>query len=95
MRIGGVDLRDVDGRTLHSLLAPAFQDSYLFSGTVEQNVRIARPSASQADLDRAAELARLDDALADLPRGWATPVGEGARGCQAANVNASRWPARC
>ena len=74
---GGVDLRDVDGRTLHSLLAPAFQDSYLFSGTVEENVRIARPSASQADLDRAAELARLDDALADLPRGWATPVGEG------------------
>ena len=77
VRIGGVDLRDMDGRTLHSLLAPAFQDSYLFSGTVEENVRIARPSASQADLDRAAELARLDDALADLPRGWATPVGEG------------------
>ena len=75
VRIG--DLRDMDGRTLHSLLAPAFQDSYLFSGTVEENVRIARPSASQADLDRAAELARLDDALADLPRGWATPVGEG------------------
>jgi thiol reductant ABC exporter CydD subunit len=49
----------------------------LFHGTVRENVALARPGASNAELDEAAARARLDAALRALPRGWETPVGEG------------------
>lgn len=77
VRIGGVDLRELTPETLHSLVAPVFQDSYLFSGTIEDNVRLARPDATAEDLDRVAAQGRLTEVLAELPEGWSTPVGEG------------------
>lgn len=75
--IGGVALTEMDAESLYSMTAPVFQDSYLFSGTIEDNVRLARPDATEAQLDQAAQLARLTEVLAALPDGWATPVGEG------------------
>lgn len=77
VRIGGIDLRELDSDTLHSLIAPVFQDNYLFSGTVEDNLRLGRPEATRAQLDRVAELTRLSEVIAALPGGWDTSVGEG------------------
>jgi ATP-binding cassette, subfamily B, bacterial len=56
------------------------QDTYLFNGTLADNIRLARPDADDAAVDRAIAQAALADFVADLPQGLATPVGE--RGVQ-------------
>ncbi|WP_019548753.1 ABC transporter ATP-binding protein [Streptomyces sulphureus] len=77
VRIGGVDVREMDNETLMRQIAIVSQDVYLFDTTVEENVRIGRPDATDAQLRAAAESARLTEVVARLPLGWATPVGEG------------------
>ena len=52
------------------------QDTYLFNDTLEANIRLARPDASEADLRAAIDRAALGDLVAALPEGLATPVGE-------------------
>ncbi|WP_166302510.1 ABC transporter ATP-binding protein [Bradyrhizobium sp. 2S1] len=76
VRIGGVDLRQLESAELMRLISPVFQDTYLFSGTLRDNVLLGRLTASEQELQRAAELARLDDVIARLPAGWESPVGE-------------------
>ncbi|RAJ67161.1 ATP-binding cassette subfamily B protein [Streptomyces sp. Amel2xB2] len=77
VRIGGADVRDMDEDTLMSRIAVVFQDVYLFTGTIEENVRLARHDASAEQLREAAAAARLDEVVARLPHGWKTQVGEG------------------
>lgn len=77
VRIGGVDLREMSADVLYARIAPVFQDSYLFTGTIEDNVRLARPDASGRALRHASDSARLSEVLEELPDGWATAVGEG------------------
>ncbi|GAB2685428.1 ABC transporter ATP-binding protein [Nocardia thraciensis] len=77
VRVGGVDVRDYDHRVLLEDIAIVFQDVYLFDTTIEENVRIARPDASHAELEAAARDARLDEVIDRLPDGWRTRVGEG------------------
>ncbi|CAM3369341.1 ATP-binding cassette domain-containing protein [Kibdelosporangium persicum] len=59
------------------MVAPVFQDNYLFSGTLADNVRIARPDATDAELDQIAELSGLTDVITALSEGWNSQVGEG------------------
>jgi ATP-binding cassette subfamily B protein len=54
-----------------------FQDVFLFGGTIEENVRLGDPTATDEQLRRAAGLAGLDRVVAELPDGWATRVGDG------------------
>ncbi|MFK8845329.1 ABC transporter ATP-binding protein [Streptomyces sp. Ac-502] len=77
VRLGGVDVRDIDGDELMSRLSIVFQDVYLFEGTIEENVRLGRPGATKDEVRRAAAAARLDEVVARLPQGWDTEVGEG------------------
>jgi ATP-binding cassette subfamily B protein len=57
-----------------------FQDVFLFSGSVAENLRLARPGASDAELQQAARLARAHDFISQLPQGYDTLLGErGAR----------------
>ncbi|MFI9825549.1 ABC transporter ATP-binding protein [Streptomyces sp. NPDC052013] len=77
VRVGGVDVRAVDSEVLMSRIAVVFQDVYLFEGTIEENVRLGRPDASEAELRAAAAAARLDEVVERLPGGWAARVGEG------------------
>ena len=77
IRIGRTPLALIGAENLHHMMAPVFQDNYLFSGTLADNVRIARPDATDTDLDRIAELAGLTDVVAALPKGWNSQVGEG------------------
>jgi ATP-binding cassette subfamily B protein IrtB len=72
-----VDLRDIDTEVLMSRIAIVFQDVYLFDGTIEENVRLGRPDAHEADVRAAATAARLDDVIERLPGGWSANVGDG------------------
>ncbi|KAA8888803.1 ABC transporter ATP-binding protein [Nocardia colli] len=76
VRIGGVDVRDVDPSVLLDEIAIVFQDVYLFDDTIEDNLRLARPDATWDELAEAARAARIDDMIERLPEGWRTRVGE-------------------
>ncbi|MEU2124452.1 ABC transporter ATP-binding protein [Nocardia niwae] len=77
VRLGGVDVRAISTDVLMERIAIVFQDVYLFDGTIEENVRLGRPDADEADVRAAASAARLDEVIERLPGGWATNVGEG------------------
>ncbi|MFI7538393.1 ABC transporter ATP-binding protein [Streptosporangium sp. NPDC049376] len=77
VRVGGVDVRAIDTEVLTARIAIVFQDVHLFDGTIEDNVRLGRPEATEAELRTAASAARLDEVINRLPGGWAAKVGEG------------------
>ncbi|MFC8272557.1 ABC transporter ATP-binding protein [Streptomyces sp. NPDC057271] len=77
VRVGGVDVRDVDPEVLMAQISIVFQNVYLFDGTIEENVRLGRPDATDAEVRAAATAARLDEVIERLPDGWAADVGEG------------------
>ncbi|KNB50550.1 ABC transporter ATP-binding protein [Streptomyces caatingaensis] len=77
VRVGGTDVRDLDHDTLMRSLAIVFQDVHLFDGTIEENVRMARPGATDAEFAAAARAACLDEVIARLPDGPHSRVGEG------------------
>ena len=77
VRVGGVDVRDIDPEVLMAQIAIVFQNVYLFDGTIEENVRLGRPDATDAEVRAAATAARLDEVIERLPGGWEANVGEG------------------
>ncbi|WP_243716090.1 ABC transporter ATP-binding protein [Actinomadura darangshiensis] len=77
VRVGGADVRAISTEVLMSRFAIVFQDVYLFDGTIEENVRLGRPGAAEADVRAAATAARLDEVVRRLPGGWDADVGEG------------------
>ncbi len=78
--IDGHDLRDITLDSLREHIALVAQDTYLFNATLAENIRLARPNASDEDLTQAIERAALTDFVKSLPSGLETPVGE--RGVQ-------------
>jgi len=76
LRVGGVDVRDLDTGALRSALGVVFEDSFLFSDTVRANVAFGRPDASEDDVRAAARAAQADGFIAELPAGYDTVVGE-------------------
>jgi ATP-binding cassette subfamily B protein len=80
VEVDGVDLRHVPLRQARALTAVVSQEAYLFHGSVADNLRMARPDATGADLAEACHRARVHDEIAALPQGYDTVVGErGAR----------------
>jgi ATP-binding cassette subfamily C protein CydD len=77
IRVGSMGLSTLDPAAWRSAVAWVPQSPHLFHGTVADNLRIARPEASEADLRAAVELAALGDVIDGLPAGLETPVGEG------------------
>jgi ATP-binding cassette, subfamily B, bacterial IrtB/YbtQ len=77
VRVGGVDVRDISTEALMARIAVVFQDVHLFDGTIEENIRLGRPDASEAEVRAAASAAGLDEVIGRLPGGWAANVGEG------------------
>ncbi|GAA2881252.1 ABC transporter ATP-binding protein [Streptosporangium fragile] len=77
VRVGGADVRQINTDVLTSQIAIVFQDVYLFDGTIEENVRLGRPDADEAEVRAAATAARLDEVIERLPGGWDANVGEG------------------
>jgi len=74
--LDGVDLRRLDPAELRSHLAYVPQETVLFSGTVADNLRLAKPDATDAELRAAAEAADAHEFISALPQGYDTPVGE-------------------
>jgi len=74
--IDGADLREVTRSSLASQLGMVFQDTFLFHASIADNLRYARPDATDADLAAAARAAHLHEFIAALPDGYDTIVGE-------------------
>ena len=75
VKIGGTDVRDVDKKTLMETVAYVFQDSRLLKASILDNVRLARPDATRAQVTAALEKAQCADIIAKLPDGVDTVVG--------------------
>jgi ATP-binding cassette subfamily B protein len=76
VRIDGVDVRDLSFDSLAATVGVVSQETYLFHASIGENLRFARPDASDAELEDAARAARIHDLIASLPDGYDTPVGE-------------------
>lgn len=72
--LDGHDLRDVSFETLRAAVALVLQDNFLFSGTIADNIRYARPDASDEDVIAAARVSNAHEFIQRLPRGYATVV---------------------
>jgi ATP-binding cassette subfamily B protein len=74
--IGGVDIRDLSFRALTDLVGVVSQETYLFHESVRENLRFAKPDATDEEIETAAEAARIHHVIAALPEGYDTVVGE-------------------
>jgi ATP-binding cassette subfamily B protein len=74
--IDGVDVRDLSFASLAGTVGLVSQETYLFHATIRENLRFARPEASDEELEAAARAAQIHDLIAGLPDGYDTVVGE-------------------
>ena len=76
VRIDGRDIRDVTLTSLRHAIAVVFQDAGLFNRSIAENIRIGRPDATDAEVERAAELAEAHEFIARKPDGYDFVIGE-------------------
>ena len=76
VRIDGVDVRDVTQASLRQVIGVVAQDPHLFHDTVLNNLRYARPDASDDEVVEACRAAQIHEVIASLPEGYGTVVGE-------------------
>jgi ATP-binding cassette subfamily B protein len=74
--IGGIDVRDLSFQALTDLVGVVSQETYLFHASVRENLRFAKPDATDDEVEEAAEAARIHHVIAGLPDGYDTMVGE-------------------
>lgn len=75
--VGGVDVREIDLKTLRTDVAMVLQKNVLFSGTIADNLRWGKPDATDAELWRACEITCADEFIKDMPDGLATMIEQG------------------
>jgi len=76
VRVDGHDVREVTQASLRRQIGIVPQDTFLFSGTVMENIRYGRLDATDEEVQEAARLARADDFIQRLPQGYETELGE-------------------
>lgn len=74
--IDGTDIKNVTVASLRRYIAPVLQDTYLFNGTVAENIAYSRPEASREDIEQAAKAANIHESILAMPNGYETQVGE-------------------
>ena len=74
--VGGTDVRDIDPDALMSQIAFVFQDNFLFTGSIADNIRLGSPDATDATIEAAARAAQIHDTITALPDGYQTRIGE-------------------
>ncbi len=74
--IDGVDVRELTFESLAAAVGVVSQETYLFHASVRENLRFARPEATDAEIEEAARAAQVHDLIASLPEGYDTVVGE-------------------
>jgi len=76
VRLDGADLRELRFGTLAEAVGVVSQETYLFHASVRENLRFARPEATDGEIEEAAAAAQIHDTIAALPEGYDTVVGE-------------------
>ncbi|HTP29419.1 MAG TPA: ABC transporter transmembrane domain-containing protein, partial [Anaeromyxobacteraceae bacterium] len=76
VRLDGHNLRELDPRWLRRQVGVVWQEPILFSTTIAENIRYARPEATEAEVEAAARTAHVHEFVSHLPEGYATEVGE-------------------
>ena len=76
VKIGGHDLKDLSFDDIRAQIAVVNQDTYLFHGTVADNLRVGKPDATPAELEEACQAANAHEFVALLPQGYDTVIGE-------------------
>ncbi|NYG22304.1 ATP-binding cassette subfamily B protein [Agromyces hippuratus] len=76
VRFAGVDVRELDQESLVSHIGIVSQETYLFHASIGENLRYARPDATDAELEAAARAANIHETIASFPEGYDTVVGE-------------------
>ena len=80
IQMDGLDLRDIQLASLRQNIAMVLQDTFLFNGTIAENIAFAKPHASQEQIEHAARISRIHDDILAMTEGYQTIVGErGAR----------------
>ncbi len=74
--INGTDLRNIKLKSLRDKIAVVFQDNFLFSGSIRDNIMLGNQNASEEELNKAVENACLSDVIKEMPDGLDTDVGE-------------------
>lgn len=74
--LDGMDIKQATFASLRRKIAYVGQDTFLFSNTVLENLRLARPTATQDEILEAAKIANADEFIRSLPKGYDTPIGE-------------------
>ena len=74
--VDGIDLREWDPETYHSAIGVVLQENFLFSGTILQNLKFAKPDATLFEIITACKAANAHDFICKLPDGYDTYVGE-------------------
>ena len=73
--VAGVDVRDFDLKYLRSAIGVVTQDTYLFNGTIMENLLYAKDDATREEIENACKVANIHDFIASLPKGYDTVVG--------------------
>ncbi|WP_433749303.1 ABC transporter ATP-binding protein [Falsibacillus pallidus] len=76
VKIDGHDLRDVSLRSVREKISVVLQDTFIFSGTIKENIKFGRPDASDEEVQRAAEAIGAHQFIQNLPKGYDTEVEE-------------------
>jgi ATP-binding cassette subfamily B protein len=76
VRIDGIDVRELTHESLAAVVGLVSQETYLFHASVRENLRFAKPDATDAEVEAAARAAQIDGLIAALPDGYETIVGE-------------------
>ncbi len=76
IKIDGIDIRDYALNSLRDNISVVFQDNFLFSGTIRENIMLGNKKATQEDIQKAVDLAYLDEFVSTLKNGLDTEIGE-------------------
>lgn len=74
--IDGIDLRDLSMASMSDLLGFVTQESYLFAGTIRENILYGKPDATDTEIEKVARAASIHDRVMELPDGYDTSIGE-------------------
>lgn len=77
IKIDGINIKDYEKNSLRKIFGMVLQDTYLFSGTIRENIKYGNLGASDEDIKNAAALARAEDFINKLPQGYDTYINEG------------------
>lgn len=76
IKFDGIDIRDYEIDSLRNNISFVFQDNFLFSGTIKENILMGNEKATEEEIQKVVKMAHLDEFLSTLEKGIDTPVGE-------------------